>query len=99
MGFAGGMVPSPSAVIVLLGALTLGRAWFGVTLVLAYGLGLALTLVVAGLVLVRAQAWLEPRLQRRAKLVRVAALLPAVTAVAVFSGGLLLAARAAAALV
>ena len=33
LGFAGGMVPTPSAVIVLLGATAIGRAWFGVTLV------------------------------------------------------------------
>lgn len=29
VGFAGGMVPSPSALIVLLGGIALGRAWFG----------------------------------------------------------------------
>src|SRR5205823_984135 len=33
MGFAGGLVPSPSALVVLLGAMALGRAWFGVVLV------------------------------------------------------------------
>src|SRR5262249_37665624 len=51
MGFAGGMVPSPSALVVLLGAVALGRTWFGVGLVIAYGLGMAATLMVAGLVL------------------------------------------------
>jgi ABC-type nickel/cobalt efflux system permease component RcnA len=97
MGFAGGMVPSPSAVVVLLGALTLGRAWFGVTLVIGYGLGMALTLLAAGLVLARAQRWLEPRLAQRRRLVRIAGLLPIVTAVAVLGGGLFLAFRALAA--
>jgi ABC-type nickel/cobalt efflux system permease component RcnA len=97
MGFAGGMVPSPSAVVVLLGALTLGRAWFGVTLVVGYGVGMALTLLTAGLVLARAQRWLEPRLARRERLMRVAGLLPILTAVAVLGGGLLLAGRALAA--
>jgi len=48
MGFAGGLMPSPSAVVVLLGAVALGHAWFGVLLVLAYGLGLAVTLTGVG---------------------------------------------------
>lgn len=48
VGFAGGMVPSPSAVVVLVGAAALGKAWFGLLLVVAYGLGLALTLTAAG---------------------------------------------------
>ncbi|MEU8264089.1 hypothetical protein AB0C02_26130 [Micromonospora sp. NPDC048999] len=53
MGIAGGIVPSPSALIVLLGAIALGRTWFGVLLVIAYGLGMAATLTLAGLLLVR----------------------------------------------
>lgn len=53
MGFAGGLSPSPSAVVVLLGAAALGRAWYGVVLVLAYGVGLAGTLTGIGLALAR----------------------------------------------
>ena len=53
LGFAGGMVPSPSAVVVLVGATALGQAWFGFLLVLAYGAGLALTLTAAGFAVVR----------------------------------------------
>ncbi|GAA2312544.1 hypothetical protein GCM10010402_85470 [Actinomadura luteofluorescens] len=49
MGLAGGMVPSPSAVVVLVGGAAIGRAWFGVVLVLAYGLGLAAALTAVGL--------------------------------------------------
>ncbi len=51
MGFAGGLSPSPSAVVVLLGAAALGRAWYGVLLVLAYGIGLAATLTGIGFAL------------------------------------------------
>ena len=61
MGLAGGLVPSPSALLVLLAATSLGRAWFGVLLVLAYGLGMAATLTAAGLLLLRAQAALDRR--------------------------------------
>ncbi|WP_229909898.1 sulfite exporter TauE/SafE family protein [Streptomyces flavofungini] len=53
LGFAGGLVPSPSAVVVLVGAAALGEAWFGLLLVVAYGAGLALTLTAAGFLVVR----------------------------------------------
>ncbi|PRX59407.1 ABC-type nickel/cobalt efflux system permease component RcnA [Nonomuraea fuscirosea] len=62
LGVAGGLVPSPSALIVLLGAIALGRTWFGVALVTAYGVGMAATLMVTGLLLVK----LVDRLERRA---------------------------------
>jgi ABC-type nickel/cobalt efflux system permease component RcnA len=62
MGFAGGMVPSPSAVVVLVGAAALGQAWFGVVLVLAYGAGLALTLTLVGMLLAGSGQWLARRL-------------------------------------
>ena len=47
------MVPSPSAVVVLVGAAALGQAWFGLLLVVAYGVGLALTLTAAGFAVVK----------------------------------------------
>ncbi len=55
VGFAGGLVPAPSAVVVLLGGIALGRAWFGVLLVLAYGIGMAIALAGTGLLLVHAR--------------------------------------------
>ncbi|MEV6650677.1 sulfite exporter TauE/SafE family protein [Streptomyces sp. NPDC051219] len=65
LGFAGGLVPSPSAVVVLVGAAALGRAWFGFLLVLAYGAGLALTLSAAGFAVVRLGARATRRLTER----------------------------------
>jgi ABC-type nickel/cobalt efflux system permease component RcnA len=62
MGFAGGLLPSPSAVVVLLGAATVGHAWFGLLLVLAYGLGLALTLTSIGVFVTGAGRRLATRL-------------------------------------
>ncbi len=53
LGIAGGLVPSPSALVVLLGAIALGRTIFGTALVVAYGLGMAATLTAVGLLLVR----------------------------------------------
>jgi len=55
IGLAGGLVPSPSALVVLLGAIGLGRTGFGVLLVVAYGVGMALTLTAAGLLLITVQ--------------------------------------------
>ncbi|MFD5804152.1 urease accessory protein UreH domain-containing protein [Streptomyces sp. NPDC127020] len=65
LGFAGGLVPSPSAVVVLVGAAAVGHAWFGLLLVVAYGLGLALTLTAAGVAVVRLGGGLSRLLTRR----------------------------------
>ena len=40
--------------VVLLAGFALGRSWFALLLVVAYGLGMALTLCLTGLLLVRA---------------------------------------------
>ena len=93
MGIAGGLVPSPSALIVLLGAVGLGRTAFGVLLVVAYGVGMAATLTAAGLLLVRVRDRWTSRPRRT--LARLAALAPTGTAALVLCVGLGLACRAA----
>ena len=99
MGFAGGLVPSPSALIVLLASIALGRTVFGVFLVIAYGLGMALTLTVAGLLLVRLRNRLDRRAERqdrsgaRNRIAKVMAALPVLTAGLVLMVGLGLALR------
>jgi len=86
MGVAGGLVPSPSALVVLLGASAIGRTWWGVLLVVAYGIGMALTLTLAGLALLRVQRLVTTsagRGSRWSHLVppaRLVVLLPVVTA-------------------
>ena len=93
------MVPSPSAIVVLLGAIALGRAWFGVALVVAYGVGMAVTLTGAGLALVRGRVAIERRLAAPgAAAGRVASLavrLPVLTAACIVAGGLFLTFRGA----
>ncbi len=96
LGVAGGLVPSPTALLVLLGAIGLGRTWFGVGLVLSYGLGMAGTLTAAGLLLVGLRDRLDrvtfsDRLRRRSA--RLVAATPALTALLVLVVGLGLAAR------
>ncbi|PZS29205.1 MAG: High-affinity nickel-transporter [Pseudonocardiales bacterium] len=65
MGVAGGLVPSPTALVVLLAAIGLGRTVFGIGLVVAYGLGMAATLTAAGLLLVHLRGRLDGVVSRR----------------------------------
>jgi nickel/cobalt exporter len=95
MGFAGGLVPSPSAVLVLVGAAAIGQAWFGVVLVLGYGVGLACTLILIGLFVVGSGRWLAERLVsrtggRRMRLTRAALPLGSATVVMLLGLGLVL---------
>lgn len=101
VGFTGGLVPSPSALLVLLGGIALGRAWFGMVLVVAYGVGMAAALVAVGLALVKCRTWLE---RQSARLTRnghgraatfASRWLPAATSAVVILIGLGVAARAA----
>ena len=102
VGFAGGMVPSPSALVVLLGGIALGRAWFGVLLVLGYGIGMALALIATGLALAKSRdhiaRWAE-RHRREGQdsglLLRLTRLVPAAAAVLVMVVGAGLMLRAA----
>ncbi|MDQ1705080.1 MAG: nickel/cobalt transporter (NicO) family protein [Frankiaceae bacterium] len=93
MGVAGGLVPSPSALVVLLGAVALGRTVFGVVLVLTYGIGMAATLTGAGLLAVRLSDRWSGRLARLRLARRLTAATPLVTGGLVVAVGLGLAAR------
>ncbi len=94
---AGGLVPSPSALLVLLAAIALGRTSFGIVLVLGYGLGMAAALSAAGLLLVRLRGRLgrllthHPRFGRASRLL---GLLPVLTATLVVLVGVGLVLRA-----
>lgn len=82
---AGGVVPSPSAVIVLVSAFALGRTALGLALVAAFSVGLAATLTVVGLALVFGSRALGDRVSER--LVRV---FPVAGAVALLALGVVL---------
>ncbi|EST35802.1 hypothetical protein N566_17265 [Streptomycetaceae bacterium MP113-05] len=99
LGIAGGLVPSPSALVVLLGAAALGRTPFGVLLVLGYGAGMAATLTAAGILLVRLRDRLGPTARRRwagkeGTLRRLSRLGPVLTSALILAVGLGLTARA-----
>lgn len=73
MGVAGGLVPSPSALIILLSAIALGRTWFGILLVVGYGAGMAGTLTLAGVLLVKVRDRYQDRMKSSSGRVRSAA--------------------------
>lgn len=59
LGISGGLLPCPSALVVLLGAIALGRVAFGLVLILVFSLGLATVLTAFGLLLLRASKLFE----------------------------------------
>jgi ABC-type nickel/cobalt efflux system permease component RcnA len=62
LALAGGILPAPSALIVMLGAINAHRVVFGLSLVLAFSVGLAAALIVIGLGALRAREALSSRL-------------------------------------
>ena len=77
LGISGGLLPCPSALVVMLSAITLGRVGYGIVLVIAFSLGLAATLTGIGLAFVYARRLMARPLSRANRLVRV---LPVVSA-------------------
>jgi ABC-type nickel/cobalt efflux system permease component RcnA len=65
MGVSGGLVPCPSALVVLLAAVALHRIAYGMLLITAFSLGLAAVLVGIGLMVVYARRWIDGVSPRR----------------------------------
>lgn len=59
LGLVGGLVPSASAILILVGSIAAGRPAFGMVLTVAFGVGMAVVLVGVGVLLVRARNLLE----------------------------------------
>jgi ABC-type nickel/cobalt efflux system permease component RcnA len=55
LGASGGLVPCPSALVLLLSAISIGRTGFGMLLLVSFSLGLALVLMAMGLLVVYAR--------------------------------------------
>lgn len=53
LGISGGMVPCPTALVVLLVAVSLQRIFFGLGLILSFSLGLAFVLIMLGILIVK----------------------------------------------
>ncbi len=65
VAFAGGVLPSPSALLALLASFALGRAALGLAMVATFSLGLACTLIVVAIAVTRARAAVQSRMQGR----------------------------------
>jgi nickel/cobalt transporter (NicO) family protein len=91
---SGGLLPSPAAFLVLVAALAAGRAGYGVALVGAFSVGLALTLTAVGLAVLWGRDALVRNAGRRPAFGWLTRRLPIVAAAAVTLGGILLAGNA-----
>jgi len=90
VGVSGGLLPCPSALVVLLAAISLHRVAFGLLLILAFSAGLALTITGIGLAAVLARSTFR-RVSFEGRLVR---LLPAASALVILAAGLAMTLRA-----
>jgi nickel/cobalt transporter (NicO) family protein len=86
LGVSGGMVPCPSALLLLLGAISLNRLEFGIVLVVLFSLGLAAVLTGVGLLLVYARSLFN----RFSFETRLPALLPVASSVAIALAGVII---------
>jgi nickel/cobalt exporter len=88
LAVAGGILPSPTALVVLLAAIALGRVAYGLALIAAFSLGLAGALVGVGIVALRARDALSRRVSGRT-----ARLVPVLSAASIAMLGLVLTLR------
>ncbi|MEG4488057.1 HoxN/HupN/NixA family nickel/cobalt transporter [Microcoleus sp. D2_18a_B4] len=84
LGISGGLLPCPSALVMLLSASALGNIGLGMTLVVAFSLGLALVLSAIGLILVYAKR----NFDKLPKQITAVKFLPAISAMFVMFLGL-----------
>ena len=90
VGVSGGLLPCPSALVVLLAAISLHRVGFGLLLIVAFSAGLALTITGIGLVATVARSAFG-RLSFDGRLV---SLLPALSALVIVAAGIGMTVRA-----
>ncbi len=86
LGISGGIVPCPSAMVLLLAAIALNKVGYGLLLVVAFSVGLAMTLIAIGMTLLYARNRI-PRLAAGASWPR---WLPVLSAAAIVVIGMLL---------
>ena len=90
LGVSGGLLPCPSALVVLLAAISLHRVAFGLLLIVAFSAGLALSITGVGLIAVLAKRAFA-RVSFEGRLV---SLLPAASAFVILLAGVAMTARA-----
>lgn len=94
LGISGGLIPCPSALVVLLGAIALGRVGFGMVLVLAFSFGLAAALTLVGVLFLYAGRFIERRVRGNRRSAAVLRWAPVVGALVLTVSGVVIALRA-----
>jgi nickel/cobalt exporter len=90
IGISGGIIPCPTALVVLLAAISLHRVGYGLVLILAFSVGLAAAMTAIGIVAVSAKRVFD-RVDFNGGLIK---LLPAISALVVLGLGLAMTVRA-----
>ena len=88
LALAGGILPAPSALLVMLGAINAHRAAYGITLVLAFSIGLAVSLIVIGMGALKAREVMARRMSST-----MGRLVPVLSAAAIVGVGVFLSLR------
>ena len=86
LGVSGGLVPCPSAMVLLLAAVALNKTFYGLLMVVAFSIGLALTLIAVGMAFLYARSRFSGRLRGSG----IADMLPAVSGAFITIVGLVL---------
>jgi nickel/cobalt exporter len=95
LGVSGGIVPCPSALVVLVAAISQHRLGLGLALIVAFSIGLAATLTAVGLAVLHGGRLIQRlRPERRLFGGRIAGVLPALSASLIVVAGALIALRA-----
>jgi nickel/cobalt transporter (NicO) family protein len=89
LGLTGGLIPSVSALVILLASIVAGRAVLGLVLVVVFGAGMASVMTAVGLAMVFARTRLD-RVPRSSSLGRFASVVPLIASIAVVGIGLVL---------
>ena len=94
MGISAGIIPCPSALVVLLAAISQKEIGLGLVLITAFSLGLAATITVLGLLIVQGKRAAAAAGSRLRVPPRVIALLPALSTLLILALGIVLTAKA-----
>lgn len=88
LGLSGGLLPSPSAFLVLATAVATDQTAFGLMLVAGFSVGLAATLAAVGLVALRGGRLIDRHAGRSSWIARLQRAVPLVSALGVLAGGM-----------